>query len=264
MGNRLFGHSFRQSLSWFDYHEPDPNGSTQSVIANIDADDYVRVDRHLNPTTEIPEFRLYHHGGSDDGDVIKDSNGSDMIFYSLDDATNMYEEIHKAATGTQDFNPYTNEYPSWVTSIGTGGVFTNETAANTYKIEASSSASSLGLVNVFGSDGLNMQIDKQAYAPYISKDMETVIDASGLKSKLSGQKLTGAYRTGLYNQYLGDVTEGVAEHSKHVDGRAMDIQYNTELETYLNNNETRLEGEGISFLVHGEGSQKHIHIQYNK
>ena len=286
MSNRLFGHSFRQSLSWFDYHKPDPNGSTQSVIANIDADDYVRVDRKLNvqeidnpdfnPDLPVgqnnleklppgaPEFRLYHHGGSDDGDVIKDSNGSDMIFYNLDDATNMYEEIHKAATGTQDFNPYTNEYPSWVTSVGKGGVFTNDPAADTYKIEAKSSASRLGLVNAFGSDRLNMQIDKQAYAPYISKDMETVIDASGLKSKLSGQKLTGAYRTGLYNHYLGDVTEGVAENSKHVDGRAMDIQYNTELETYLNNNKTKLEGEGISFLVHGEGAQKHIHIQYNK
>ncbi|QDP46415.1 MAG: hypothetical protein GOVbin1709_77 [Prokaryotic dsDNA virus sp.] len=262
MANRLFGHSFRQSLSWFDYHEPDQSGATQSVVANIDQDDYVRVDRTLNLNTQAPEFRLYHHGGSQDGDVIKDSNGSDMIFYSLDDATNMYEEIHKAASGTQDFNPYTNEYPSWVGSVGQGGIFTNETAANTYKIEARSAANGLGLINAFDADSLNMKVDSQAYAPYISRDLKTAIDTSGLGSQLSGETLTGAFRTPLYNQILASTDEHVSENSKHMEGKALDIQYSAELESYLEANKARLQNEGISFLVHGEGN--HIHIQYNK
>ena len=64
-------------------------------------------------------------------------------------------------------------------------------------------------------------------------------------------------------KYYKCITTQLALNSKHIDGKAMDVKYDESLESYLNNNRSALEGEGLSFLVHGEGSQKHIHIQYN-
>ena len=94
-----------------------------------------------------------------------------------------------------------------------------------YKTAAKNRAETLGLVPIDLRQFLNLKIDKEAYAPYLTTKATNVLRSlDGMMSSLGGITLHGAYRTPEYNK----VVEGSAT-SLHMSGNAIDLAPNPQL-----------------------------------
>ncbi len=84
---------------------------------------------------------------------------------------------------------------------------------------------------------------------------------NGLGDRLENEVLVSGFRTEEYNRALQNVGNEAATGSRHTKGEAIDVRYTRAFEQYLDENKQSLREQGIRYLVHGEGSDKHIHIQ---
>ena len=254
---RLRAQGITTQLNKFQ-HLADPTGDMkQTVDVNIAPDNYLRFNRQNINGRVLYKFEHYKAG-----QLIA---APETTFESLEQARAIAMTTFESTYGTDqqvnnESSGSSNLDLSWVGSVGDGGLFTDTDALNTYKAQAKTIASSMGIAINPGTS-LGMKVDAQAYSPYISNGFLSVIEASGLGDRLENEVLVSGFRTEEYNRALQNVGNEAATGSRHTKGEAIDVRYTRAFEQYLDENKQSLREQGIRYLVHGEGSDKHIHIQ---
>ena len=146
ISNRLREQQFNNSLGKFEVLNPPAVGDgPQSVTVPIGDDDHLRIDRTTFGESANEEYRIYHE---DHGGYITNNNGSEIVYYSLQEVREAYRALHSHILGAPNDNNISNN-PN--TNLNTN--ISRQSRSDFLQVEGASA----GITNLSNKYGFNSQ-----------------------------------------------------------------------------------------------------------